>query len=534
VGIPRLQPFLRLPHQSCKRWFHEPHLPIAMYRMKKMKTASISALCMLTLTAATVECAAEDTRSGSIDAPGTTSADHTSILKQIESGLSPPILLKGEPRPKWSMTERMAHYKVPGVSVAVIVDGKVAWSKGYGVLDSSAAQSVDTETLFQAASISKSISAAGALRLVERGTLRLDAPVNEQLKRWKIPESEYTLRRAVTLRHLLSHQAGTTVHGFPGYPRNAAVPSLIQVLKGESPANTPAVVVDTLPGESFRYSGGGTTVVQLLIEDVCNRPFAELMASEVLAPLGMTRSHFRHAIEDANAARAHAGPASEPVIGHSHVYPELAAAGLWSTPTDLAKFALAMVKALQGMEGSFLSAATARDMLTPLDEDYALGFGVVKVGDGLTFGHNGANHGYRSRLFVYADGRGGLAVMANADGGSQLIREIAGAVAAAYGWQLDAPREKEVVTLSAVEMQAIAGTYYIGSRDHGPRIQISVADSALWIEAPFWPRSRLYAASKSELYILDGQEFELETDASGRSTAILIKAGPRAPRAVDD
>jgi CubicO group peptidase (beta-lactamase class C family) len=424
----------------------------------------------------------------------------------------------------------MAHYKVPGVSVAVTVDRKIAWAKGYGVLEAQASKAVDSDTLFQAASISKPVSAAGALRLVEQGKLRLDAPVNDQLERWKVPDNEYTAKRAVTLRHLLSHQAGTTVHGFPGYAKDAPVPTLIQVLNGESPANTKAVVVDKIPGESFRYSGGGTTIVQLLIEDGTDQSFSNFMSAQVLAPLGMTRSHFRHPVIDANAARAHIDEDSIPVVGHSHTYPELAAAGLWATPTDLSTFALEIVDSLQGEDDAFLSVEMAREMLTPLDDDYGLGFGIVKAEDGVAFGHNGGNHGFKCRLFTYTDGRGGFAIMTNADSGSQLIREIAGAIAATYGWQLDAAKELEAVTLSSEAMQRIAGAYYLNPNDEDSRIQISVADNVMWIEAPFFARTRFYATSDSSFFVTVGHEIELEKDASGRSIAIVIKGGPRAIR----
>lgn len=455
--------------------------------------------------------------------------DHTAHIDAVENGLLPPFLARGEPRPQWSIAERMAHYKVPGVSIAVIVDGKLAWAKGYGMLDAAGTKQVNTETLFQAASISKPVSSIGALRLVEQGRFSLDAPVNDHLASWKVPDNAYTARQPVTLRHLLSHRAGTTVHGFPGYARDAAVPSLVQVLTGQPPANTAAVVVDKTPGESYRYSGGGFTIMQLLVEDVTGERFATVMARQVLEPAGMTRSHFLHPIEDANAARAHAGDQSEPVIGHSHTYPELAAAGLWTTPSDLANLGLKVVSALQGEDRTFLSEEMARDMLTPL-EDYGLGFGVVEVEDGLVFTHSGANHGFRARWYTYADGRGGAAIMTNADNGSPLIREISSAVGAIYGWAFDAASERDVVALSSESMQRIAGTYLLDPEDKESGIRISVADGALWIETPFFARSRLYPASDTTFFIADGFEFVLEQDASRQPTVLVIEGEVRATR----
>lgn len=491
---------------------------------------TIRIVCLSTL-ALLVELAHAASPLDSESAVASVATEHASRIAAVENGLKPPVLVKGEPRPKWSLAERMAYHNVRGVSIAVIVDGKIAWAKGYGVLDAERPDKVDTETLFQAASISKPVTAVAALRLVEQGKLDLDGPVNARLERWKIPENEFTKQLAVTLRQLLSHRAGTTVSGFPGYAKGSRIPTLIQVLNGASPANTPAVVVDKLPGESMRYSGGGTTIVQLLIEDVMGASFAEYMGSHVLQPLGMKRSHFRHPIEDKNAARAHTGDEASPVIGHSHIYPELAAAGMWTTPTDLATFGLEVVKALRGEEGAYLSAAMAREMLTPPSgENYALGFGVVDRADGLSFGHNGGNHGFMCRLGVYHDGHGGVAIMTNSDVSFSLIEEIGAAVADAYGWDLDRAEEKEAITLSAADMRAIAGSYYIDPNDEGTRIEINVKDGALWIDVPFLKESRLYAASDTQLFATTGYEFELEKDAEGRSTAIQIVHGPKAVR----
>lgn len=450
-------------------------------------------------------------------------------IEAVENGLSPRFLPKGEPKPGWSIAERMAHYEVPGVSVAVLVDGRFAWAKGYGVLDSETSQPVDTESVFQAASISKPVSSIGVLRLVERGLLDLDAPVNDRLTTWKIPENAFTARQPVTLRHLLSHRAGTTVHGFPGYAAGAPIPTLVQILSGTPPANTPAVVVDKTPGESYRYSGGGMTVMQLLVEEVTGEGFASVITREVLEPAGMIRSHFRHPVDEANAARAHAGPNSVPVIGHSHSYPELAAAGLWTTPTDLTKIGMKVVEALQGQAPDFLSREMARQMLTPID-DYGLGFGVIEAEDGLVFLHNGGNHGFRARWFTYADGRGSVAVMTNADNSSPLIREITSAIAESYGWSFDAATEREVVTLSADQIQDITGTYLLDPNDRQSEIEVTHSDGDLWIDTPFFERSKFFADTDTSFFTPGGMEFILETDDSGQPVAIVINGEGRATR----
>ena len=229
-------------------------------------------------------------------------------VAKVEFGLQSRLQIGGEPLATWSIAERMAFYKVPGVSIAVIKDGKIAWAKGYGVLEAGKPQLVDTQSLFQAASISKPTATIAALRLVEQGKLSLDAPINDALKSWKIPENEFTRKSPVTLPHILSHGAGFTVHGFPGYAAGAPVPTVQQVLDGAKPANTPAIRIDKLPGASWRYSGGGYTVMQLAMMEAAGKDFVALTDELVLRPAGMTRSTYAQPLPEtsrSNAATAH-------------------------------------------------------------------------------------------------------------------------------------------------------------------------------------------------------------------------------------
>src|SRR5215211_3154072 len=209
---------------------------------------------------------------------------------RVERGLLPPVLIKGAPA--WSIEERMRHYKVPGVSVAVIKDFKVEWARGYGFKDAEAREPVTERTLFQAGSISKPVAAMTILKKVEQGRLSLDEDVNARLVSWKLPENEFTAKKKVTLANLLSHTAGLTVHGFPGYAVGEKLPTLPQVLDGAAPANTAAVRVDMEPGTRFRYSGGGTTIAQLAIMDIEKKPYPDIARETVLARLGMTNSTY--------------------------------------------------------------------------------------------------------------------------------------------------------------------------------------------------------------------------------------------------
>ena len=214
-------------------------------------------------------------------------------IKTVENGLVPSVSVSGGPAVERTMQDRMRAYHVPGLSIAVIQNYRIDWAKGYGAMDLGTKAPVSPETRFQAGSISKPVAAAGALKLVEDGKLSLDEDVNVKLRSWKIPENNFTREQKVTLRRLLSHSAGLTVHGFPGYPADTPLPSLIDVLNGKNGANTPAVVVDTVPGTAWRYSGGGITVMQLLMTDVAVTAFPDLMQRLVLSKVGMSNSSYQ-------------------------------------------------------------------------------------------------------------------------------------------------------------------------------------------------------------------------------------------------
>src|SRR4029450_6894944 len=206
----------------------------------------------------------------------------------------------------------------------------------------------------------------GALHLVEAGTLSLDADVNTKLTSWKVPDNQFTSTEKVTLRRLLSQNAGLTLHGFPAYDVSARVPTVVQVLDGAPPTNTAPIRVDTTPGAIWRYSGGGFTVMQQMVIDVTGQPFAQFLQTTVLGPIGMTSSSFEQPQPSARAALTAAGYYADgtPVRGRWHVYPEMAAAGLWTTPTDLAKFAIEIQETLAGRGHGIISPAMARQYVT--------------------------------------------------------------------------------------------------------------------------------------------------------------------------
>jgi CubicO group peptidase (beta-lactamase class C family) len=397
----------------------------------------------------------------------------------LQTPLLPTLVVEGEPLPpaeERTLERQMAEQVVPGVSIAVIQDGAIVWAGGFGMADVESERPVTADTLFQAASISKPVAAMGALRLVQDGALDLDEDVNARLTSWQVPSNELTDppgggKRPVTLRGLLSHTAGLTVHGFPGYAREESIPSTVEVLDGEG--NTDPVRVDIPPGSEQRYSGGGYTVVQQLMVDVTDESFPEVMEETVLGPLGMNDSTYEQPLPGSLHDRTATGYRSDgtPVEGLWHVYPEMAAAGLWTTPTDLARFAMAIQKGAAGLDSPAINAATVREMLTPhLGDSYGLGLSVTNG----RFGHGGSNEGFRCTMTAFRVGGNGAVVMTNSDSGGGLGQQILMTLFDHYGWPGMEPTAKVVIDLGTDRLESYAGTYRI--EGYGD-VVLSVAES---------------------------------------------------------
>ncbi len=343
-----------------------------------------------------------------------------------------------------TLEEMMGELGVPGVGVAVIRDFEVHWAKGYGAADAETGTRVDVETLFQAASISKPVAAMAVLRAVQDGRFALDQDINSILTSWRLDGGDHTRHRPVTPRMLTSHTSGLgDGFGFPGYPPGDPLPTAVQILNGEEPSNVGDVFMERPPMTAMKYSGGGVTVMQLALSDALGRPFADIVQEYVLDPAGMTRSTFEQPLppeRDRNAARGHVrgGGASGPKW---HVYPELAAAGLWTTPTDLARFAIEVQRAARGDPDRALARETVLEMLSPVGVgDFAVGFVIRKEGEGWYFGHTGGNRGFRALLKAHRAKGYGVAVMTNGTRGGAVMNEIAERVARVYGWDtLDEP-----------------------------------------------------------------------------------------------
>jgi len=383
-------------------------------------------------------------------------------IERVVNGLLPSGVFKNQSRygPKTTLKERMAHYHTPGVSIAVVNNYKIEWARGFGVREHGKREPVTENTLFQAASISKPMFALAVMRLVEDGKLNLDEDVNRYLTSWKVPPNGSWQPR-ITLRQILSHSAGLTVHGFPGYRTTEKLPSLIDILNGSAPANTPRIEVNILPGLQARYSGGGTTLAGQAVVDVLGKPFAQIMREVLLDPVGMKHSTFDQPLPAKwakSAATAHPSK-NQPLPGKWHVYPELAPDGLWTTPSDLARAGIELQLALKGEAKSLLSAPTAMEMLTPVIETVGIGFMLDGKDKSIRFGHGGANEGFLSQMTMYKELGMGAVVMINSGEGGPMLREIERAIAREYDWPDSLTEDKKPVQLAAEVLQTFVGEY---------------------------------------------------------------------------
>lgn len=422
--------------------------------------------------------------------------------------------------PPLSLAQRMSDLRVPGVSIAVIQDGAIEWARGYGMLEIDGDLAVTSETRFQAASISKPVAAMAALRLVERGLIDLDEDVNARLETWKVPDSPFLEEERVTLRRLLSHSAGLTVHGFAGYPPGKPFPDLRQILNGESPANSAAVRVDILPGSRYRYSGGGYIVLEQLLEDVTGKPFAGLLAETVLVPLGMDRSTYEALGPEELLAVAKGHSRRGALLeGSYRVYPEHAAAGLWTTPTDLARFAIDLMNVCEGEEG-LLSSEMVRRMLTKVHGSHGLGLSLAGGGDAFAFSHGGSNQGFKCHMLVFPRTGQGIVVMTNGDRGGELAKNARSTVARVYSWPSNRPPVREAVELDVEVLQEYVGTYRVKNVD----MKITMRDGALFMSVANKRTSRLFAAERDLLFLLTSDvELRFERDTDGAISGLIVK-----------
>jgi CubicO group peptidase (beta-lactamase class C family) len=382
-------------------------------------------------------------------------------IGRVENGLLLPVIIKGQPIVPMKLADRMQFYKTPGVSIAVINNGRIEWARGYGMRDARSREPVTPETIFQAGSISKPITATVVLRLVQQGKLNLDEDVNRKLVSWKVPENEFTKEQKVTLRRILSHSAGLTNHAAGNYTSGAALPTLLQILDGVKPANTAPIRVDFVPGSRWRYSGGGYGILQQLIIEVGGKPFPQITQEIIFDPLKMKHSTFEQSLPEKFRKTAAVGHnrAGEKIPGNWITFPEMAAAGMWSTPSDLARFALELQKSKAGKSNKILTIKMTDQMLTRQIENWGLGIVVEGETGSARFSHGGDTEGYKCLMVMYQNTGQGAVIMSNSDRGERIISELLRSIAREYGWNDYQPKEKTIAKIDPKVYADYIGKY---------------------------------------------------------------------------
>jgi CubicO group peptidase (beta-lactamase class C family) len=446
-------------------------------------------------------------------------------ITAVENSLAPAIIF-GDTVPKMNIEKRMKETTIPGLSIAVIRNYKIEWSKGYGWADVEEKRKVTTDTRFQAASISKSINSLGVLKLVEMGKLDPEADINTYLTTWKFPYDSLSHNKKISVYNLLSHTAGLDIHGFPGYEKTDTLPTLQQILDGKRPANTKAVRSLFEPGTKFKYSGGGITISQLILTNITNSNYADWMQKNVLAPLDMTNSSYQQPpTPTANLATGYYGN-GKPVTGKYHIYPEQAAAGLWTTPTDLAKYIIECQLALEGRSKKVLSQAMMKKRLTPyIDSNAALGVFIEKKEGESYFTHNGGNEAFLCTSYGSMQGGNGVVIMINGENFA-VINELLSSVAMVYGWKgFYKPTFKKIVTLPKDTLQKLVGNFLL-EKD---TLTVSFCGDALCLQQNFQP------AVGYQMFFSDNNSFSVREvpnafftiirDAEGKVAAFQLKQG---------
>jgi CubicO group peptidase (beta-lactamase class C family) len=400
-----------------------------------------------------------------------------------------------------NLEARLSYYKIPGISIAVINNGEIEWARGFGYKDIDKGEPVTQNTLFQAASISKVLTAIAFMKLKENNEIDLDTDANSYLRSWKIPSNK-DWQPKVTLRQLLSHTAGMTVSGFGGYSIKESIPTTVEILNGTYPANSLPVKATIFPGKHARYSGGGFIVAQLILEDKFNHPFDFIMDSLVLSPLNLTSSTFTQPPSGSKQLMTATGYVLDyqPIDGRYDIHPEMAAAGLWTTPQDLARMILEIQKAVQG-KSSFISAKTANEMLTKQNTDatgIGLGFWFYQdsKGDSLLFTHAGGNDGFQSLFFGYKGLGKGVVVMINSSNDYELMYEVIRSVALEYNWPDTFTSENKKYDIKNELLDAYTGKYTF---DDG-EIIIKKDNGRLSLQMPSQAPISLIAESDNQFY----------------------------------
>lgn len=401
--------------------------------------------------------------------------------QEVERGLLPRVVFEGETQAA-SIESRLAHHKTPALSVAVIREGRLDWSAAWGLLQAGGAPA-GCDSLFQGGSLAKPATVLAVLRLRQQGQIDLDRNIDAYLTSYRLPAGRQTEANPVTLRHLLAHTAGVTPGGYAGYATGQALPSDLQTVRGEPPANGPKVEVLQPPGSGLAYSGGGYTVVELALQDQLRQPFERILQERLFTPAGMRQADFTvplPAASHARVARGHQRDGSG-VPGGWHNHPEQAAAGLWATASDLAQLLMEVRKAHDGQSTVFTQ-ASIRELLAAPADGHAFGFRLIGQGEGVFLTHYGGTVGYRAGMTINLRTGNGAVFLGNSDNAAALGQEFLGAVSRTYGWPVFRETRVQRAPQPAGVVQSLAGRYVFD--DEGWKVDVVHEQGSLVLVFP--------------------------------------------------
>ncbi len=333
-----------------------------------------------------------------------------------------------------NIEERMKHYNVQGLSITLLEGSEISGTENYGLLEVENNRKANEDSIFSACSISKFSTGILAMKLVEEGSLDLDDDVNESLVSWNVPENDFTKNKKVTLRNLLSHQSGIKdpEDSFPELNSKIGVPSMVELLEGQTPYCKSPIDVKCEPESEFHYSDAGFCIIQQLIEDVTERPFHQVMNEQIFEPLGMTNSHFNTTMLEVDRQNVSCGhnKNGELVDGKYPIYPYPAASGLWTTSLNLAELVLELMNAVKGQSKVGISKSLAKEMITPQRSKSWTGLGVFLEGSEkeLEITSLGWGAGFQCMMVAFPYLEKGVVIMTNSELGVHQLEGIIGEI----------------------------------------------------------------------------------------------------------
>jgi len=444
-------------------------------------------------------------------------------IEKVENNLSPLVLIEGQTL--WNIEERIRKYKTPGLSITVIKDFEVDWTKSYGFCNNNNKNEVTNETLFQAGSISKFINALAIMKLNEQNNIKLDTDINSLLTSWKFPYKNNTSN--ITLRQLLSHTAGLSMSGFSGYKKADNLPTIIEILEGKSPANSEKVVSVIPTNKEFKYSGGGTTISQLILKDNINVTYENFIDKYIFNPIQVKNSFYSIQKDKykENMASGHTRK-GKPLKNAYNFYPESAAAGLWTTTNDLANILIDFQLSLEDKNGNLLSNQSALEMIKPTvdNSNSGLGIFVEKQNEKIYLQHSAATKGFRGKFFISAEDGNGVVILTNGTS-VEIIEEIIRSVAKTYNWSgFEIFKRISGISLNESDLKKYTGTYTTKKR----KVIVSAKKGFLFIAEKGKWSSKLTPLNESSFLVeklKPTASVEFAKNKDGEVSTLIVEQG---------